>query len=204
MNHIYQNSMTKSEVTLILFHGTGGNEYDLLHYAKAIDPTANILSIRGNVEERGMNRYFKRLSEGVFDQVDLEYRTNELVMFLHQMSEKYGFSLSKSILIGYSNGANIIASMILSTNLLFDTAILHHPMVPFRDRITRNLHGNQIWVLAGTNDSMVPTSQTIELVELFSKQQATTRLAWFDYGHTLSNTEIMWVINQYQKEILGK
>src|SRR5690606_34628251 len=98
--------------TLLLLHGTGGNENDLLPLANHIDPSANVLSVRGNVLENGMPRFFRRLAEGVFDEEDLIFRTKELNEFLDEAAEKYEFDRNNIIAVGYSNGANIAASLL--------------------------------------------------------------------------------------------
>lgn len=202
MIHLYKKGKGNQGITFILFHGTGGDEHDLIPYASAIDPTANILSIRGNVTERGMNRYFRRIAEGVFDQEDLAFRTKEMVAFLNMASKDYQFELPKAVLIGYSNGANIIASMALSTDLMFHTTILHHPMVPFRNRSLSLLNQKNVWILAGTNDPLVKTDETHELEQIFLKANANVVLAWFSNGHSLSRDEIEWVSEKYSTEIL--
>ena len=119
---------------LLLLHGTGGTEHDLFFLGEAIDPEASLLGVRGNVTESGMNRYFRRLAEGVFDENDLDYRTKELIAFLEEASKEYGFDRNNIVAIGYSNGANIAGSMIYSFKDVVKGAILHHPMVPFRNR----------------------------------------------------------------------
>ena len=113
---------------LLLLHGTGGTEHDLFFLGEAIDPEASLLGVRGNVTESGMNRYFRRLAEGVFDENDLDYRTKELIAFLEEASKEYGFDRNNIVAIGYSNGANIAGSMIYSFKDVVKGAILHHPM----------------------------------------------------------------------------
>lgn len=132
MIHLYKKGT--SENTLLLLHGTGGDENDLLEIGNLIDSEANILSVRGNVVESGMNRYFKRLRPGVFDLDDLEKRTVELYEFINEASKKYEFDRNKVIAVGYSNGANIAASMLFSIENAIKGAILLRPMVPRRDR----------------------------------------------------------------------
>src|SRR5699024_7739491 len=127
MKHIYREG--NKDTTLLLLHGKGGTEEDLLLLAEQIDTDANILSVRGNVEENDMRRYFKRLREGVFDEEDLIFRTNELHDFINQSAEEYGFDRSKVIAIGYSNGANIAASLLFHFDHPLQGAILHLPMV---------------------------------------------------------------------------
>src|SRR5690625_1592958 len=112
MKHIFQKGNDPSKPTLLLLHGTGGTEQDLLPLSENIDPDANILSVRGNVSENGMPRFFRRLAEGVFDEEDLIFRTKELNEFLDEAAETYGFDRDQVVAVGYSNGANIAASLL--------------------------------------------------------------------------------------------
>jgi len=112
MKHIFQKGTNPSKPTLLLLHGTGGNELDLLPLAGMIDSEASILSVRGNVLENGMPRFFRRLAEGVFDEADLVFRTKELNDFLDEAAGEYEFNRDNIIAVGYSNGANIAASLL--------------------------------------------------------------------------------------------
>src|ERR1700722_13058207 len=112
MKHIFNKGTDSSKPTLLLLHGTGGNELNLLPLARRIDEEASVLSVRGNVLENGMPRFFKRLAEGVFDEEDLVFRTNELNEFLHDAASEHGFDRNEVIAVGYSNGANIAASLL--------------------------------------------------------------------------------------------
>lgn len=111
MKHIFRKE-NLDKPTFLLLHGTGGDEKDLLALAHFIQPEYNVLSVRGEVNENGMNRFFKRLSEGVFDEVDLVYRTHQLKEFIDQASIDYGFDKKHVIALGYSNGANIAGSLL--------------------------------------------------------------------------------------------
>src|SRR5690625_1693656 len=146
MKHIFQKGTDESRPTILLLHGTGGNEQDLLPLAEIIDKEANVLSVRGNVSENGMPRFFKRLAEGVFDEEDLVFRTKELNEFLDEAAEKYGFDRNNITAVGYSNGANIAASLMFHYEDALAGAILYHPMVPRRGIELSDLTGKSVFI----------------------------------------------------------
>src|SRR5437762_23639 len=119
-----------SERTLLLLHGTGGNERDLIRLGRELDPSASLLSPRGQVLENGMPRFFQRLAEGVFDEQDLIRRTHELADFIEQAAVHYGFDPQKAVAVGYSNGANIAGALLLLRPGAIRGAALLRPMVP--------------------------------------------------------------------------
>src|SRR5699024_7102798 len=127
MKHIFLPGAEDNKRTLLLLHGTCGNERDLLPIAQAIDTGAAVISVRGNIFENGMICFFCRLSEGVFDEEDLIFRTKELNQFLDEASKQYGFDRMQVMAIGYSNGANIAASLLFHHEGSLKGAILHHP-----------------------------------------------------------------------------
>ena len=130
MNFIYRfEAGAKNSPTLLLLHGTGGNETDLIEFGRAIAPRGNLLSPRGNVLENGMPRFFRRFSHGVFDLEDLKFRTKELLEFIEASAKKYGFDRENVIAMGYSNGANIAATLLLLHERSLAGAILFRPMM---------------------------------------------------------------------------
>src|SRR5688572_1422970 len=139
---------------LLVLHGTGGNETDLLPLARMIDRHAPALSPCGKVLEHGMPRFFRRLAEGVFDQEDLRLRTRELAEFVASSAVRYGFDPSRVVAVGYSNGANIAASLLLSGLGELQGAILMRPMVPFEPETVPSLDGKQILVSASREDAI--------------------------------------------------
>src|SRR5213082_1223170 len=149
-----------SNRTLLLLHGTGGNERDLIPLVRGLDSRAALLSPRGKVLENGMPRFFRRVAEGVFDLDDLKKRTNELAGFVAAAAQHYGFASDKVVAVGYSNGANIAASMLLLRPEVLSTAILFRAMVPLVPQTKPNLSSARIWIGAGTNDPIIPTSET--------------------------------------------
>ncbi|MBY0098213.1 alpha/beta hydrolase [Mesobacillus maritimus] len=190
MKHIFQKGKDPSKPTLLLLHGTGGNELDLLPLAERIDKEANVLSVRGNVLENGMPRFFRRLAEGVFDEEDLIFRTKELHEFLDEAAEKYGFDRDKIMAIGYSNGANIAASLLFHYQDALMGAILHHPMVPRKGIELPNLTGKYVFIAAGTNDPICSPLESSELQDMLTKAKAVVELHWENYGHQLTLPEV--------------
>jgi phospholipase/carboxylesterase len=197
MKHIYQSG--NSEITFLLLHGTGGNEFDLLPLAKHIDPNANVLSVRGNVLEYGMPRFFKRLAMGVFDMDSLIQETETLYHFIDDSAKQYHFDRSKVIALGYSNGANIAASILLHYDQAFHAAMLFHPMVPIRNLEKTNLKDVSIFIGAGKNDQMVPDGEIEELNAMFDRAEAITNVFWTEHGHQLNKEEIDQAKIWYEK-----
>lgn len=190
MKYVFKEGKNPDKPTLLLLHGTGGNELDLLPLAQKVDQEANVLSVRGNVRENGMPRFFKRLAEGVFDEKDLINRTQELNEFLDVAAEKYSFDRANLLAIGYSNGANIAASLMFHYQNALQGAILHHPMVPRRNIKLPDLTGKSVFIGAGTNDPMCPAAESTELQALLNQANAKVHLHWEDHGHQLTASEI--------------
>lgn len=190
MKHIFQKGRNLTGPTLLLLHGTGGNERDLLPLAEAIDEEANILSVKGNVLENGMPRFFRRLAEGIFDEEDLIFRTNELNAFLDEAAKEYQLDRNQFITVGYSNGANIAASLLFHHQHSLAHAILFHPMVPRRGIELPDLGGKSIFIGAGTNDPICPQAETSELAQLLEGASADVNLHWDNQGHQLSRKEV--------------
>ncbi|KGR86213.1 alpha/beta hydrolase [Lysinibacillus odysseyi] len=190
MKHIFNQGQDPTKPTLLLLHGTGGNELDLLPLAGRIDDEASVLSIRGSVLENGMPRFFRRLAEGVFDEEDLVFRTKELNEFLDEAAEKYKFDRNNIIAIGYSNGANIAASLLFHYQHALKGAILHHPMVPRRGIDLPDLSGKSVFIAAGTNDPICLPMETAELESLLKNANAKVELHWENRGHQLTVEEV--------------
>ncbi|MFJ7728625.1 alpha/beta hydrolase [Neobacillus sp. NPDC097160] len=190
MKHIFNKGQDPTKPTLLLLHGTGGNELDLLPLAGMIDDEANVLSVRGNVLENGMPRFFRRLAEGVFDEEDLIFRTKELNEFLDEAAEEYGFDRDNIIAIGYSNGANIAASLLFHYQNALKGAILHHPMVPRKGMDLPDLSGKSVFIAAGTNDPICSPMESAELQELLENANAKVELHWENRGHQLTMQEV--------------
>jgi len=188
-----------SSRTLLLLHGTGGNERDLIPLGRELDLIAALLSPRGKVLENGMPRFFRRLAEGVFDLEDLKTRTNQLADFITAAAQHYGFAADKLVGVGYSNGANIAASMLLLRPEILSAAILFRAMVPLDPERQPNLSTVPVWIGAGTNDPIIPTSETKRLAELLRTSGADVTIRFFEAGHNLTGYEVEaardWLIN---------
>ena len=178
-------------LTLLLLHGTGGNEDDLIQVGQMISPSASLLSPRGKVLENGMPRFFKRLAEGVFDIEDLKHRTRELADFVKAASNIYSFDLSKTIAVGFSNGANIAASLLLSYPETIIGAILFRAMVPFIPNSLIDLSDKNVLLSAGMFDPIVSESQTQSLFDILEKSRANVTLKWQQSGHNLTELDIL-------------
>ncbi len=179
-----------SNRTLLLLHGTGGNERDLIPLGRELDPTAALLSPRGKVLENGIPRFFRRLAEGVFDLQDLKNRTNELADFVAAAAQHYGFAADKVVAAGYSNGANIAASMLLLRPEVLSVAILFRAMVPLIPETKPNLSSANVWIGAGSYDPIIPTSETKRLAELLRSAGADVTLRYFPAGHELTPDDV--------------
>ena len=180
----------ESGPTLLLLHGTGGNEEDLIPLGQDLAPGAAILSPRGKVSEFGAPRFFRRLAEGVFDHEDLLFRTHELAEFVEAASAEYGFEGSKLVAAGYSNGANIAASTLLLHPGLLRAAVLFRAMVPFEPEVTPDLSGLPVFLAAGRMDRMIPPDNTQRLADILTEAGADVDLHWRDVGHPLTYEEV--------------
>ena len=180
-----------SNRTLLLLHGTGGNERDLIPLGRELDPNAALLSPRGKVLENGMPRFFRRLAEGVFDLEDLKYRTNELADFVIAAAQHYGFATDQLAAVGYSNGANIAASMLLLRPELMHRAILFRAMVPLNPDTLPDLSSGRVWIGAGDQDPIIPPSEVQRLVELLRHAGADVTIRFFNAGHGLTNEDVI-------------
>ena len=179
-----------SSRTLLLLHGTGGNERDLIPLGRELDPDASLLSPRGKVLENGMPRFFRRLAEGVFDLEDLRKRTNELADFVEAAAQHYGFASVNVVAVGYSNGANIAASTLLLRPQVLSAAVLFRAMVPLIPDKLPDLSSVRIWIGAGDQDPIVPSSETKRLAELLRRAGADVTIRFAKAGHGLTNDDL--------------
>ena len=180
----------KSRRTLLLLHGTGGNERDLIPLGQELDSNAALLSPRGKVLENGMPRFFRRLAEGVFDLEDLKRRTHELADFVTSAAQHYKIDIKRIVAVGYSNGANIAASILLLRSEILSAAILFRAMVPLVPETRPNLNSKGIWIGAGAHDPIIPASETKQLAELLRSAKADVTIRFFQSGHELTRDDV--------------
>jgi phospholipase/carboxylesterase len=188
--HRFVPAENDSGATLLVLHGTGGDENDLIPLGQELAPGAAILSPRGKVSEYGAPRFFRRLAEGVFDHEDLVFRTHELAEFIETSAEEYGFDPNKLIAAGYSNGANIAASLILLHPGMLRAAVLFRSMVPFEPEVTPDLSGMPVFMASGKRDQIITPDNTQRLAEILSEAGAKVDLRWSNTGHGLTYEEI--------------
>lgn len=175
---------------LLLLHGTGGDEHDLVGLGQSLSPGSSILSVRGKVLENGMPRYFRRLAEGVFDLEDLTFRTQELSDFVVRAGKQYGFANSPVIAVGYSNGANIASSILFSRPEILQGAVLYRAMVPFEPEAAADLRGKKVLMLSGLMDQIIPADNSKRLAELLKEAGADVDFRLKPTGHGLTQSDL--------------
>ena len=177
--------------TLLLLHGTGGDENDLLPLGKLLAPNANLLSPRGKISENGMPRFFRRLAEGVFDIPNLIARTHELAGFIAVASNAYGFDPKRVVAAGFSNGANIAASLLLLRPGVLRATVLLHAMVPLVPETVPDLTGTRVFLGAGRQDPVATPDETEKLAALLRGAGADVTTQWQPGGHGLTREEAL-------------
>lgn len=200
LKYIYQASELAEAYTLLLLHGTGGNEKDLLGISKEFGSDFNVLSLRGNVSENGMPRFFKRLGMGIFDEQDLTFRTHEIVDFITKLAEQEGFNPRKVIALGYSNGANIAAGILSLYPDFLAGAILFRPMQPFRqlDPAWKNTTLTPVFTSNGLADPTIDPSDTLRFTEALTNAGFEVSSHSLPTGHGLTREDLQLAINWYQ------
>ena len=181
---------SNADWTLLLLHGTGGDENDLIQLGAALLPGAGMLSPRGQVSEGGALRFFRRHAEGVLDQEDLAARTSEMARWVQTASVTYGFDSGKVIAAGFSNGANLATSMLLRGVDVPRIAVLLSPMLPFTPELLPDLQGRSVFIGAGRVDPLVSIEQIGQLESVLSKAGATVSTHWMNGGHGITADEV--------------
>ncbi|MDN6729450.1 MAG: alpha/beta hydrolase [Alkalibacterium sp.] len=198
MEYIYKEN-AKDAPVFILLHGTGGNEESLVPLAETLNPEYNILSIRGNVNENGMNRFFKRHGEGRYDWDDLEERSEELYAFIISKSEEYHFALKNVVLVGFSNGSNIAIQMILDHPKAFKKAALFAPLFPIDLKVDRDFSDLDVFLSLGKGDPIVSEEESHRVIDLFKERKANVTTTWGN-GHSI-NQDVVLKAKEWLKKI---
>ncbi|WP_127143843.1 alpha/beta hydrolase [Pelagibacterium montanilacus] len=180
--------------TLVVLHGTGGDENQFFDLGRQLLPQARIVSPRGDVSENGALRFFRRAAEGVYDMEDLAKRTETMAAFVKGLG-----ATGKVIGLGYSNGANILASVLLAHPGLFNAAVLMHPLIPWDPEDVPGLAGTDILVTAGRNDPLTTEASTQNLIDYFARQGAAVESVWHEGGHEARQEELAGA-----REFLGR
>lgn len=186
-SYVYrEHHSTQSDAPLlIVFHGTGGDEGQLFGLGRELMPHARVVAPRGDVSENGALRYFRRTGEGVYDMADLATRTEQMAQFINALTASgpvYG--------LGYSNGANILASVMLSHPDIFSAAALMHPLIPWTPADVPQLADRRVLITAGRHDPIAPAHATQQLADYFARQGAQVETVWHGGGHEVGSDEI--------------
>jgi phospholipase/carboxylesterase len=186
--HKFEPGSDPTRAPILLLHGTGGDESDLLPLGRAIAPGAALLAPRGKVIENGMPRFFRRLREGVFDEEDVRRRANELVDFVGEARRAYG--LAKPVAVGFSNGANVAAAVLLLRPEVLDGAILMRVMAPFRTLPNSKLAGTPVLILSGLLDPIVPAESAARLAAALTDSGAHVQREMLSAGHGITQEDV--------------
>jgi phospholipase/carboxylesterase len=178
----------RDQPLVFAFHGTGGDETQLVPLAQQVWPDAAIIAPRGDVSEHGALRFFRRKAEGVYDFEDLERRRKAMAAFVSAQNDR--LSAARRIGLGYSNGANILAAVAFAAPGLFDALVLMHPLIPWMPPDQPGLAKASVLITAGRHDPICPPAETIALERYFERQGADTVVEWHDGGHELRPSEV--------------
>jgi predicted esterase len=187
--HVYERGTTPNAGTLLILHGTGGNEHDLLPLGRALAPEAGLLSPRGKVLEHGKPRFFRRLAEGVFDVEDLKQRAADLGDFITEAAARYGFDPTRLTAVGFSNGANIASALLLLRPGVLAGAVLFRAMVPLIPDPLPTLSA-RVLISNGRTDPLVSADETERLASLLTSAGAGVDVVWQPVGHQLTEGDV--------------
>jgi phospholipase/carboxylesterase len=189
MIHIFRESTTSHRI-LVLLHGTGADELDLIPLATNLDPDASVLSLRGNVSENGMLRFFKRISPNVFDQKSILLEAQGINTFITDMVHMHNSTVDNLVFVGFSNGANMIAAMLHLYPETVKNAMILHGLQPLEAVPKIDLSNAKVFVSTGTNDKMIESSASLSLVSTLRARSADVTVFKNDSAHTIQNDEI--------------
>ncbi|HRI45183.1 MAG TPA: alpha/beta hydrolase [Fimbriimonadaceae bacterium] len=188
--HVWEPPTGEDGRTLLLLHGTGADEHDLLPLGRALLPGAGILSPRGDVDEGGSNRFFRRFAEGVFDLGDVAFRAERLGDFVADCAHQYAFDPHRVVAVGFSNGANIAAATLFVRPHAIAEAVLFRAQVTFVPDPLPDLTGKRVLLASGRADTLIPTHEASELAAILRQCGAEVDHAWADSGHRLTEDEV--------------
>ncbi len=188
--HIAEPPTGPNAPVLLVLHGTGGDEHDLVPLAEMLMPGAGVLSPRGKVLERGMPRFFRRLAEGVFDVEDLRFRAGELAEFVTAARSHYGITDRRLIAVGFSNGANIAAALLVLHPGVLDAAVLFRAMVPLVPEPLPNLRGTPVFMANGRRDPLIQGAEADRLAAILEQAGAVVTRHWENGGHELTASDV--------------
>lgn len=192
--YLFRRAQKPDAVTLLLLHGTGGDEVSLIPVGEKFGQEVHLLSVRGNVMEHGMPRFFRRKGPGIFDETDLEMRTRELVAFLRDISVKEGFSLERMVALGYSNGANMAGSILIKYPSFLSGAILFRPMQPYQNMPPVSVEGNirplPVFLTTGRQDPTIRETDTERYIQKLTAAGYRITAHLLNAGHELTAGDI--------------
>jgi phospholipase/carboxylesterase len=190
VNFVHRFEAGTSSATLLLLHGTGGDEHDLIPLGRDLAPTANLLSPRGQVLEQGMPRFFRRLAMGIFDEDDLMRRADDLAAFVEAAARQYKLDPSRVYALGYSNGANIAAAVLLLHGRALAGGVLLRPVLPLEPPTRPDLTGKSVLISAGRQDPYSPADRVDALADRLTQAGARVDLRWQEGGHQITPGEL--------------
>lgn len=180
----------KAQKTLFLLHGTGGNANDFLFLDNLLDQQFNLVGLQGNIQENGMNRFFKRNGSGVFDQENIKEEALKLSKFLNAWNDHHNLTADKSIYLGYSNGANMLLAMFFYYPEMVKNMILLHPMLPFDPEITNKYPDHTVYVSFGSRDHMIPPEESLKATQVLTNMGVRLTIKEYGSGHGITDREI--------------
>ena len=186
--HFAEVAAPKGAPLLLLFHGTGGDENDLIDLGRQLLPGAHLVAPRGDVSEGGALRFFRRTAEGVYDMTDFARASAKMTAFIR--ARVVAPEPSSVSALGYSNGANMLAATLFSAPELVDRAVLMHPLIPFAPAPQPGLTDKNVLITAGRRDPIAPATRTEALLSYFAAQGAKARIAWHEGGHEIRQSEL--------------
>lgn len=187
--------------TWILLHGSGGSREDLLPFARMVDSEASIIALEGDVDEEGLRRFFRRKGPGIPDEDDLKQRTDRLHRFLDELAERHDLDRDGFLAMGYSNGANMIASLLVRHGSAFKAAFLLHPMCPYRKMPFCDVTGTEVFISAGKRDTVIPEEEPQCLYDHLVTCGVSPMIHWHTEGHKITMGEMREVCRFYRKRV---